>query len=86
MGGSLDNALVIDGERLLNPEGLRYTDEFVRHKVLDALGDLSLFGMPVVGRLDLERSGHALNVRLVEAVLNDSRYLCRGSSSTRRSS
>ena len=70
-GGSLDNAVVIDQYRVLNPEGLRYPDEFVRHKVLDAIGDLSLFGLPVIGRLDLYRTGHALNTRLVREVLRD---------------
>ena len=70
-GGSLDNAIVIDSYRVLNPEGLRFPDEFARHKLLDAIGDLSLFGMPVVGRVYLHRSGHALNTKLVRAVLND---------------
>jgi len=70
-GGSLENAVVIDKYQVLNPEGLRFPDEFVRHKVLDALGDVSLFGMPVLGRLELRRSGHALNTRLVQAVLRD---------------
>ncbi len=70
-GGSLDNAIVIDGYKVLNPEGLRYSDEFVRHKVLDALGDMALFGMPLLGRLQLQRSGHALNCMLVQAVLAD---------------
>jgi len=70
-GGSLDNAIVIDQYRVLNPEGLRFPDEFVRHKTLDAIGDLALFGMPVVGRVKLHRSGHALNTELVRAVLSD---------------
>ncbi len=73
LGGSLDNAVVIDGYRVMNPDGLRYPDEFVRHKVLDALGDLSLFGMPVIGKLALKRPGHALNTLLVKAVLSDPR-------------
>ena len=72
-GGSLENAIVIDQYKVLNPEGLRYPDEFVRHKVLDALGDLALFGMPVLGKVSLKRSGHALNTRLVRAVLADPR-------------
>jgi UDP-3-O-[3-hydroxymyristoyl] N-acetylglucosamine deacetylase len=71
LGGSLDNAVVIDEYRVLNPEGLRFPDEFARHKVLDAIGDLSLFGMPIVGRLHLYKSGHALNTQLVSAVLAD---------------
>jgi UDP-3-O-[3-hydroxymyristoyl] N-acetylglucosamine deacetylase len=70
-GGSLDNAIVIDDYQVLNPEGLRFPDEFVRHKVLDAIGDLALFGMPIIGRVNLHRSGHALNTRLVQTVLND---------------
>ncbi len=68
-GGSLDNAVVIDEQRVLNPRGLRYPDELVRHKVLDALGDLYLFGAAVEGRLDLIQPGHALNARLVGEVL-----------------
>lgn len=70
-GGSLSNAVVIDQYRVLNPEGLRYPDEFIRHKVLDAVGDLSLFGMRVLGKLELDRSGHALNTELVRQVLAD---------------
>jgi UDP-3-O-[3-hydroxymyristoyl] N-acetylglucosamine deacetylase len=73
LGGSLENAVVIDQYRVLNPEGLRYSDEFVRHKVVDAIGDLSLFGMPVIGKLSLVRPGHALNTRLVKTVLADPR-------------
>ena len=72
-GGSLDNAIVIDNYRLLNPEGLRFSDEFVRHKLLDAIGDIALFGMPLVGRLHLHRGGHALNCKLVRTVLADPR-------------
>ena len=71
LGGSLDNAVVVDELRVLNPEGLRFPNEFARHKVLDAVGDLSLFGMPVEGCLELYRSGHALNHKLVQAVLRD---------------
>ena len=70
-GGSLDNAVVIDELRVLNPEGLRYPNEFVRHKVLDALGDFALLGMPIVGKITLHRTGHALNTRLMRAVLAD---------------
>jgi UDP-3-O-[3-hydroxymyristoyl] N-acetylglucosamine deacetylase len=64
-GGSLDNAVVIDDDRILNSEGLRYEDEFVRHKVLDCIGDLSLLGMPFVGHIVAYRSGHALNHALL---------------------
>jgi UDP-3-O-[3-hydroxymyristoyl] N-acetylglucosamine deacetylase len=70
-GGSLANAIVVDDFSILNPEGLRFPDEFVRHKVLDALGDLSLLGLPVIGHLTAYKSGHALNHRLVTKVLAD---------------
>lgn len=70
-GGSLDNAIVVDEFNILNPEGLRFSDEFVRHKILDAVGDLSLLGMPVVGHLVAHKSGHALNQKLVAAILAD---------------
>jgi UDP-3-O-[3-hydroxymyristoyl] N-acetylglucosamine deacetylase len=72
LGGSLANAVVVDDFNILNPEGLRYPDEFVRHKILDALGDLSLLGMPVVGQLTAVKSGHALNQKLVSKVLAES--------------
>jgi len=68
-GGSLDNAVVVDDFNILNPDGLRFPDEFVRHKILDALGDLSLLGMPIIGRLSAVKSGHALNHQLVRKVL-----------------
>ena len=70
-GGSLENAIVIDDFSILNPEGLRFADEFTRHKVLDAIGDLALFGMPVVGALTAVKSGHAMNQALVKKVLAD---------------
>jgi len=70
-GGSLDNAIVVDDFSILNPDGLRFPDEFVRHKILDAVGDLALLGMPVVGHLFAHKSGHALNQKLVAAVLSD---------------
>jgi UDP-3-O-[3-hydroxymyristoyl] N-acetylglucosamine deacetylase len=70
-GGSLENAIVVDEFSILNPEGLRYPDEFVRHKALDAMGDVSLFGRPVIGHLKVYKSGHALNHRLVQRVLSD---------------
>ncbi len=70
-GGSLENAIVIDEFSILNPDGLRFPDEFVRHKVLDAMGDISLFGYPVIGHLKMVKSGHALNHKLVEKVLSD---------------
>ncbi len=68
-GGSLANAVVVDDFNILNPEGLRFPDEFVRHKILDALGDLSLIGMPVIGHLTAVKSGHALNHQLVRRIL-----------------
>jgi len=68
-GGSLDNAIVISDTEILNEGGLRYPDEFVRHKVLDMMGDLSLIGAPVSGHLIAHRSGHALNHKLVRSVL-----------------
>ncbi len=70
-GGSLDNALVLDDNGVVNPDGLRFPNECERHKVLDALGDLALCGMPVCGRLVLNRSGHAMNTKLVAALLRD---------------
>ena len=60
-GGSLDNAVVLDDEKVLNEEGLRYEDELVRHKLLDSLGDFSLLGMPIFGHIVTDKSGHALN-------------------------
>jgi UDP-3-O-[3-hydroxymyristoyl] N-acetylglucosamine deacetylase len=68
-GGSLENAVVIDGERILNPEGLRRPDEFVRHKVLDAIGDLYVLGAPMIGRYEGVLAGHELNIRLVRTLL-----------------
>jgi len=60
-GGSLDNAIVLDDFRVLNSDGLRYEDEFVRHKILDLIGDLHLLGMPIIGHFVIHKSGHALN-------------------------
>jgi len=68
-GGSLENCVVIDGDRVLNPEGLRRTDEFVRHKALDAIGDLYVLGAPLLGRFEGELAGHGLNNQLVRALL-----------------
>jgi len=70
-GGSLDNAIVVDEFSILNPDGLRFADEFVRHKILDAIGDTSLFGRPVIGHLKVFKTGHALNQKLVQKVLSD---------------
>ena len=71
-GGSLDNAIVVSGNRVLNEDGLRYDDEFVRHKVLDSVGDLYLAGGPLLGHFHGCRSGHALNSALLNALFDDS--------------
>jgi UDP-3-O-[3-hydroxymyristoyl] N-acetylglucosamine deacetylase len=71
LGGSLDNAVVMDEYRVLNTDGLRYADEFVKHKVLDAIGDLYLVGHPLVGAFSAHKSGHALNNRLLRTTLAD---------------
>lgn len=71
LGGSMDNAIVLDEFRVLNEDGLRYTDEFVRHKILDAIGDLYLAGHPILGAYEGFKSGHALNNKLVRALLAD---------------
>jgi UDP-3-O-[3-hydroxymyristoyl] N-acetylglucosamine deacetylase len=68
-GGSMDNAVVIDGDEIMNPEGLRRPDEFVRHKALDAIGDLYVLGAPVIGRFEGVLAGHGLNNALVRALL-----------------
>jgi UDP-3-O-[3-hydroxymyristoyl] N-acetylglucosamine deacetylase len=68
-GGSLENAVVIDGDRILNPEGLRFPDEFVRHKALDAVGDLYVLGAPLLGRFEGRKAGHTLNNAVVRALL-----------------
>jgi UDP-3-O-[3-hydroxymyristoyl] N-acetylglucosamine deacetylase len=71
-GGSLDNAIVLTPEGgILNREGLRCADEFVRHKIIDIIGDLALLGMPVLGRVEAERSGHGVHAALVGRVLRD---------------
>lgn len=69
LGGSMDNAIVLDEFRVLNDDGLRYADEFVRHKILDAVGDLYLAGRPIIGAYEGYKSGHALNNKLVLALL-----------------
>ncbi len=68
-GGTLENVVVIDAGEVINPEGLRRPDEFVRHKILDALGDLALLGAPILGRYEGRFSGHSLNNALARAVL-----------------
>jgi UDP-3-O-[3-hydroxymyristoyl] N-acetylglucosamine deacetylase len=71
LGGSLDNAVVVDGPAILNPGGLRHADEFVRHKLLDVVGDLALAGAPLRARFMGNRSGHALNNQLLRALFAD---------------
>lgn len=68
-GGSLENAIVLDEYRILNPDGLRYENEFVRHKILDAIGDLYLIGQPLLAAYTAHKSGHALNNKLLRALL-----------------
>lgn len=68
LGGSLDNAIVIDGDTVLNPEGLRAPDEFARHKLLDAVGDVYLTGLPVIGRYRGHKAGHALHNKMLHAL------------------
>jgi UDP-3-O-[3-hydroxymyristoyl] N-acetylglucosamine deacetylase len=75
-GGSLDNAVVVSGDTILNEGGLRYSDEFVRHKLLDSLGDLYLAGAPFIGHFRGVRSGHALNRQLLEALFADPTAWC----------
>jgi UDP-3-O-[3-hydroxymyristoyl] N-acetylglucosamine deacetylase len=70
-GGSLENAVVLGPETVLNPEGLRYHDEFVRHKIMDIIGDLSLVGMPVIGHVVAHKSGHGLNAVMVSKLLQN---------------
>ena len=69
LGGSLDNAIVVDDYRVLNEDGLRYEDEFVRHKILDAIGDLYLLGHPLIGAFRAYKSGHALNNNLLRTLI-----------------
>jgi len=71
LGGNLDNAIVMDEYRVINPDGLRFEDEFVKHKVLDAIGDLYLLGHPLIGEFSGYKSGHALNNALLRAMLAD---------------
>jgi UDP-3-O-[3-hydroxymyristoyl] N-acetylglucosamine deacetylase len=69
MGGSLENVIVLDKERVMNPDGLRFPDEFCRHKVLDLIGDISLFGHPIIGHVVADRAGHAMHAQLVSQLL-----------------
>ncbi|WP_457595878.1 UDP-3-O-acyl-N-acetylglucosamine deacetylase [Hydrogenimonas sp.] len=71
LGGSLENAVVLDDTKVLNPEGLRFEDEFVRHKILDAMGDMKLLGRPILGRYEAFAGSHDLNHKLTRALLAD---------------
>lgn len=71
LGGSLENAIVLDEKKILNPEGLRFSDEFVRHKILDAIGDMSLIGMNFIGNYEAMAGSHDLNHKLTMALLKD---------------
>jgi len=70
LGGSLDNAIVVDDDKILNEDGLRSADEFVKHKILDAIGDLFLLGMPIIGHFIAYKSGHRLNNLLLKELMN----------------
>ncbi len=72
LGGSLDNAIVLDEKKMLNNDPLRYQNEFVRHKILDAIGDMSLLGMPIIGKYDSYAGSHSLNHLLTLEILKDS--------------
>ncbi|WP_406017795.1 UDP-3-O-acyl-N-acetylglucosamine deacetylase [Succinivibrio sp.] len=72
LGGSLENAVVLDDHRVINPEGLRYEDEFVKHKLLDAIGDLYMDGHSILANFKAYKTGHDLNNRLLRALLSDS--------------
>ena len=69
LGGGLDNAIVMDDYKVLNSDGLRYNDEFVKHKILDAMGDLYLLGKPLLAAYSAFRSGHAMNNKLLRELL-----------------
>jgi UDP-3-O-[3-hydroxymyristoyl] N-acetylglucosamine deacetylase len=71
LGSSLDNSVALDGDRVVNPEGLRYRDEFVRHKMLDSIGDLALAGAPIIGTFKAYMPGHAMNVATLQALFKD---------------
>jgi UDP-3-O-[3-hydroxymyristoyl] N-acetylglucosamine deacetylase len=70
LGGGLDNAIVMDDYKVLNSDGLRYDDEFVKHKILDAMGDLYVLGKPLLASYSAFRSGHAMNNRLLRELLS----------------
>lgn len=70
MGGSLSNAIIVTENRILNPSGLRFKDEFVRHKILDSIGDFSLIGMPIQGHIIADKAGHSTNIRFLKQLIN----------------
>jgi UDP-3-O-[3-hydroxymyristoyl] N-acetylglucosamine deacetylase len=70
-GGSLENAVVLTRDGVMNPQGLRFPDEFCRHKILDVIGDLALLGHPLIGHLEAERAGHAMHFALVDRLLRE---------------
>jgi UDP-3-O-[3-hydroxymyristoyl] N-acetylglucosamine deacetylase len=78
LGASLENTVVLDGEAVVNPHGLRYPDEFVRHKMLDVVGDLALAGAPLVGAFRSFRGGHALNLALLRTAMREGALETRG--------
>ena len=78
LGGNLDNAIVLDDFRVLNEDGLRYEDEFVKHKILDAIGDLYLLGHSLIGEFSGHKSGHALNNKLLRTHAGRRQHLGRG--------
>jgi len=82
-GGSLENAVVLSADRVLNPEGLRFPDEFCRHKVLDVMGDLALFGYPLIGHVVAKRGGHAMHVALLSRLLREKSAWALAKSETR---
>jgi UDP-3-O-[3-hydroxymyristoyl] N-acetylglucosamine deacetylase len=86
LGASLENTVAIGDDAIINPEGLRYTDEFVRHKMLDAIGDLALAGMPMIGAYRSYCGGHRLNVAVLEALFSDRANYTIVEGSTRRES
>jgi UDP-3-O-[3-hydroxymyristoyl] N-acetylglucosamine deacetylase len=73
-GGSLDNAIVIDDFRILNEDGLRYKDEFVRHKILDFIGDIAVLGAPVIGHFVVQKSGHSMNHAMLRELMENHKY------------
>jgi UDP-3-O-[3-hydroxymyristoyl] N-acetylglucosamine deacetylase len=76
LGGSLKNAIVLNDKKIINKDGLRCPDEFVKHKILDAIGDLSLLGMPIIGHFIAYKSGHKLNNRLLQEILAHKENWC----------